>query len=89
MAQASGLRCCQHALMRHRLNVLISAELDSRINAAANRGHMSKDEWVRRALERSIHRVESTCDPVARLAKLNAPTADIDQMLSEIAAERC
>jgi hypothetical protein len=27
-------------------------------------------------------------DPVARLAALNAPTADIEQMLSEIAAGR-
>jgi hypothetical protein len=80
---------CQHAPMSHRLHVLISAELDARISAAAKHGHMSKHEWVRRAFEESLHREGPTCDPVARLAKLNAPTADIDQMLSEIAAGRC
>jgi hypothetical protein len=44
---------------------------------------MSKREWVRRALEESLHREASAPDPVARLAKLNAPTADIEQMLAE------
>jgi hypothetical protein len=50
---------------------------------------MSKAEWVRRALAESLHREGRIPDPVSRLAKLNAPTADIDQMLSEIAAGRC
>lgn len=52
---------------------------------------MSKGEWVRRALEESLRRGgkhRSGSDPVARLAKLNAPTADIDQMLAEIEAGR-
>jgi hypothetical protein len=75
--------------MSHHLRVLISAELDSQISAAADRGHMSKRDWVRRALEKSLHREGLIPDPVARLANLNAPTADIDQMLAEIAAGRC
>jgi predicted transcriptional regulator len=75
--------------MSQRLRVPISAELDARISAAAERSHVSKHEWVRRALEKSLHREGLIPGPVARLAKLNAPTADIDQMLSEIAAGRC
>ncbi len=31
---------------------------------------------------------DKTFDPLARLAALNAPTADIEQMLAEIAAGR-
>jgi hypothetical protein len=31
---------------------------------------------------------DDTLDPLARLAALNGPTADIDQMLDEIAAGR-
>ena len=75
--------------MSYRLRVLISTELDSRISTAAERGHISKHEWVLRALEQSLRRERQTRDPVARLAKLNAPTADIDQMLAEIGAGRC
>jgi hypothetical protein len=75
--------------MSHRLHVVIPAELDAQISAAAERYHMSKDEWVRRALEESLHREGRTTDPVARLGKLNAPTADIEQMLAEIGAGRC
>jgi hypothetical protein len=75
--------------MGHRLRVLISAELDSQISAAAARSHMSKSEWAQRALENCLHREGLIPDPVARLAKLNAPTADIDQMLAETGAGRC
>jgi hypothetical protein len=74
--------------MSRRLHVLIPAELDAQISAAAERGHISKCEWVRRALEESLHREGSTSDPVARLSKLNAPTADIDQMLADIETGR-
>jgi len=75
--------------MSRRLYVLIPAELDAQISTAAERCHMSKHEWARHALEESLHRKGPTPDPVARLAKLNAPTANIDQMLAEIAAGRC
>jgi hypothetical protein len=71
------------------MHVPIPAELDSQISAAAERGRMSKREWVERTLEESLHREGPIADPVARLAELNAPTADIDQMLAEIAAGRC
>lgn len=77
--------------MSHRLQVLISPELDAQLSKAAQRSSMSKGEWVRRALEESLRRSGtggSGSDPVARLGKLNAPTADIDQMLAEIESGR-
>lgn len=71
--------------------MLIPPELDAQLSKAAQRSSMSKGEWVRRALEESLRRGVkggSSSDPVDRLAKLNAPTADIDQMLAEIEAGR-
>jgi hypothetical protein len=49
---------------------------------------MSKGEWVRRAIERALAEEGSTPDPLAQLAGLGAPTADIDQMLADIEAGR-
>jgi hypothetical protein len=77
--------------MSHRLQVLIPPELDAQLSKAAQRSSISKGEWVRRALEESLRRGGKggrSSDPVARLGKLNAPTADIDQMLAEIEAGR-
>jgi hypothetical protein len=67
--------------MSRRLQVLIPEELDMQLREAAQRSRISKSEWVRHALRQSV-------DPVARLASLNAPTADIEQMLSEIGCGR-
>jgi hypothetical protein len=67
--------------MSHRLQVLIPERLDMQLCKAAQRERVSKGEWVRRALRQSV-------DPVARLASLNAPTANIEQMLSEIGCGR-
>ena len=61
--------------------MLIPEELDMQLRKAARRNRVSKGEWVRRALRQSV-------DAVARLASLNAPTADIEQMLSEIVRGR-
>jgi len=47
---------------------------------------VSKGEWVRRAVEEVLRK--SVEDPVARLASLGAPTADVEQMLAEIEAGR-
>jgi hypothetical protein len=52
---------------------------------------MSKGEWVRRALEASLQNSGGSRHPkdaLARLTSLNAPTGDIDQILSEIEAGR-
>ena len=76
--------------MSHRLQVLIPEELDMQLREAAQRNRVSKAEWVRRALRQSVVPAKGgkTSDPVARLASLNAPTADIEQMLSEIESGR-
>ena len=74
--------------MSHRLQVLVPEELDARISKAATRGRLSKGEWVRRALEKALEegtRVDvRRDDPVRRLASLDAPTADVEDMLNEI-----
>jgi hypothetical protein len=71
-----------------RLQVLISAGLDARIQKAAQRNRMSKGEWVRLAVERTLTDQRTSADPVERLARLGAPTADIEEMLAEIDAGR-
>jgi Arc/MetJ-type ribon-helix-helix transcriptional regulator len=76
--------------MSHRLQVLIPPELDTQLEKAAQRSRVSKGEWVRRALREALHQPAKggASSPVDRLASLGAPTADIEQMLSEIEAGR-
>jgi hypothetical protein len=76
--------------MSHRLQVLISPELDAQLEKEAQRTRMSKGAWVRRALTQALDRSGHLPrkDLVERLATLDAPTADIDQMLAEIEAGR-
>ena len=62
----------------HRLQVLVTDALAARLRQAAERQRVSQGEWVRRALERAL----------AELASLDAPTADLEQMLEEIEAGR-
>jgi hypothetical protein len=73
----------------HRLEVLTSTELNIRLRKAAQRSHLSKGEWVRRVLQESVYnsaKGSAISDPLARLESLGAPTADIEEMLSEIGA---
>jgi Ribbon-helix-helix protein, copG family. len=77
--------------MSHRLQVLISPQLDARLQKTAQRNRISKGEWVRRALETSMKprgKGETPDDPVARLGSLRAPAANINRMLVEIDAGR-
>ena len=74
--------------MSHRLQVLIPEELDARIRKAASRERISKGEWVRRAIEAVLRSGPGGSEPLARLAALEAPTGDIDQILAEIEAGR-
>jgi ABC-type cobalamin transport system ATPase subunit len=77
--------------MNHRLQVPISAELDAQLEKAVWRSRVSKGEWVRRALQESLRHVNKNrgaADPVARLALLNGPVADIDSLLAQIEAGR-
>jgi hypothetical protein len=77
--------------MSHRLQVLISPQLDARLQKAAQRSRVSKGEWVRRTLEAST-KPRGTgaphADPVARLSSLHAPAANMKRMLAEIEAGR-
>jgi predicted transcriptional regulator len=78
--------------MSHRLQVIVPEELDARIRKAAERSRTSKGAWVRRAIEDALegrsNPKSATVDPLARLASLGAPTADIDQMIAEIESGR-
>ncbi|MBM4247718.1 MAG: ribbon-helix-helix protein, CopG family [Deltaproteobacteria bacterium] len=69
-----------------RLQVLIPPSLDARLRKAAQRSRQSKGEFVRRAIERALD--EPHDDALTKLARLGGPTADIEQMLSEIEAGR-
>jgi hypothetical protein len=71
-----------------RLQVLIPAGLDARIEKAAQRSRMSKGKWVRLAVERALAEGRGSGDALDRLARLGAPTADLEQMLAEIDAGR-
>ena len=73
--------------MSHRLQILVPESLNSRIRKAAQRQKLSSGEWVRRAIEASLSSTGSV-DPLERLSRVGAPTADIDQMLAEIEAGR-
>ncbi|MSP62236.1 MAG: antitoxin [Myxococcales bacterium] len=74
--------------MSHRLQVLIPVGLDARLRKASQRARLSKGEWVRRAIERQLAGDHDAADPLARLASLGGPTADIEDMLAEIEAGR-
>jgi len=77
--------------MSTRLQVLIPPELDARLRKAAQRNRMSKGEWVRRTLEDALRQPEiggARSDALTRLASLEAPTSNIDKMLSEIETGR-
>jgi len=78
--------------MSRRLQVLIPEELDARIRKAAQRSRVSKGQWVRRAIEDSLRhppgQAQQVSEPLARLASLQAPTADIEQMIAEIESGR-
>ncbi len=66
----------------------IPGALEDRVRAAAERQHMSTAEWLRLAVERALDGHVQAPDPLARLASLDAPTADIDEMLAQIEAGR-
>jgi metal-responsive CopG/Arc/MetJ family transcriptional regulator len=78
--------------MSHRLQVLIPEQLDAKIEKAAQRNRTSKGAWVRKAIEDALEgrsgREPRGTDPLARLASLNAPTADIDDMIGEVESGR-
>lgn len=72
----------------HRLQVLVPPALEMRIRKAAVRRRISKGEWVRRAIEKALADPAPHQDALGRLERLEAPTADIDEMLAQIEAGR-
>lgn len=77
--------------MSKRLQVRISAELDAQIEKAAEHSRMSKGEWVRRALKECLRGVSASgafTNPLARMASLDGPVANIERMLAEIEGGR-
>jgi hypothetical protein len=66
------------------LQVLIPEDMDVALGQAAARERMSKGEFVRSAIEAALAARLAHSDPVGRLGQINAPTADIEQMLAEI-----
>ncbi len=74
------------------MQVLIPEQLDAKIEKAAQRGRMSKGAWVRQAIEEALKERSGGgspgAEPLARLASLGAPTADIDDMIAEIESGR-
>ncbi|HET6630222.1 MAG TPA: hypothetical protein VFG91_10645 [Woeseiaceae bacterium] len=74
--------------MSHRLQVLIPESLAARLRQAAQRSRLSQGEWVRRKIERALEEERAASDPLAALAALEAPTADLEQMLAEIESGR-
>lgn len=76
--------------MSKRLQVLLDEKDYREIGRLARQRRVSVAEWVRSAL-RSARRQESGADPEAKLKAIRGaannafPTADMDQMLAEIA----
>ena len=64
-----------------KLQIEIPGALDARVREAADRSRVSVGAWVRQAIE---ERLALPADPLAALSALNGPTADVDDMLSDI-----
>ena len=74
--------------MSIRLQILVPETLDRRIDKAAQRSRLSTSAWVRQAIERALAEDGHAGEALDRLTRLEAPTADIEQMLAEIEAGR-
>lgn len=75
-------------MSNHRLQVLIPQALEMRVRKAAVRKRLSKGEWVRWAIEKALAEPDQAVDALAKLERLEAPTADIRRMLAEIGDAR-
>lgn len=75
-------------LMSYRLRVMIPENLDTLIGKAANRVRASKGAWLRAAIEEKLARdmAGAVGDPLSALHALQGPTADIHEMLTQIAS---
>jgi len=76
-------------LMSKRLQVLLADREMSDIQRLARRERLTVGEWVRRTLRdarrnRPVNEPEAKLKAVRRASEYAFPTADLDQMLSEI-----
>ena len=75
--------------MSKRLQVLLPDQEMTDIQRLARRERLTVGEWVRRALrearaQKPVNDSEAKLKAVRRAAELSFPSADIEQMLSEI-----
>ena len=75
--------------MSKRLQVLLPDQEMAEIQRFARRERLTVGEWVRRVLREArlrqpVHDPETKLKAVRKAASYSFPTADIDQMLSEI-----
>jgi hypothetical protein len=70
------------------LKVRIAKSLDAEIGKAARRSGISKPDWVRRVLERSLGEESVAGDQLGRLETLKGSTKDIERALDEIDFDR-
>ena len=77
-------------MAHHRLQVSVSESLHDRIREAAGRSNVLMTVWVREAIEERLEREfrRSSAEALEALRKLDAPTADIDDMIAAIASGR-
>ena len=77
-------------MAHHRLQVSVSESLYDRIREAAGRSNVSMAVCIREAIEERLEREfrRSYEEALKALGELDAPTADIDDMIAEIAAGR-
>lgn len=73
--------------MGYRLQIMVSDSLHTRLKKAAERRRMAPGAFARQAIENALA-TGALSDPVSQLETVNAPSADIDQMLAEIDAGR-
>jgi predicted transcriptional regulator len=74
--------------MSIRLQIIVPEALGRRIDKATQRSRLSTSAWVRQAIERALVEDRPAAEALDRLARLEAPTANIDQMLAEIESGR-
>jgi hypothetical protein len=69
--------------MSHRLQVLVPEELEARLRQAAKRKRISQGEYVRNAIQSALAADNPIPEgsPVDRLARMNGPTVEMDQLL--------
>lgn len=77
-------------MAHHRFRISMSKSLYHRLREAAIRSSVDPAVWVREAIEERLEREVrgSSEEALEAMSKLGAPTADIDDMIAEIAAGR-